>query len=118
LTAALAIRAPVFNADCSETILRDQLSLPVATGYTILFANYGDQRDILATSEPFEIKALGSPYPPSGTPNNSYPTSTTNTASSSTGTSTSASKSNGASATFKMSAVGVLAAVGAAIGVL
>ncbi|KAI0293957.1 hypothetical protein BC826DRAFT_360626 [Russula brevipes] len=118
LTAPLPIRASLANSDCSETIRRDEFSFPIADGYTILFANSSDQRDILATSQPFEIKSLGSAYPSSATPSNSTPTSTTVTGSSSTGTPTSASKSNGASATLKMSAAGVLAAVGAAIGML
>nr|ODN97563.1 hypothetical protein L204_02981 [Cryptococcus depauperatus CBS 7855] len=39
---------------------------PPGTGYTLLLTNPLNSSDIYATSEPFEIKAAGSAYPPQG----------------------------------------------------
>ncbi|KAH7912635.1 hypothetical protein BJ138DRAFT_1100132 [Hygrophoropsis aurantiaca] len=71
-TPAIAIIAVQYSYDCSETITQQQSTQPAGTGYTIQLASTLNQTDIYATSEPFEIKALGASYPatsssPSGT---------------------------------------------------
>jgi len=128
LTAAQAIVANVPNADCAHIIGVQQASLTPATGYTLIFADIIDQRKVYAVSQPFEVKALGATYPPaSATPTDDPTAATSGASDSSTGTgtgtssgsaSTNTSRPNGASTTFEVSAAGVLAAVGAAIGML
>src|SRR6266852_6387808 len=79
---------------------------------------------IYAVSPQFEVKALGAAYPAtSATPKESSSASQTASGSTGSGTGSSSSatstpKSNGAFASFKVPAAGVLAAVGAAIGML
>jgi len=63
LTAPIAVIAIQNNYDCSITITQDQANQPVGTGWTVLLANPLNNTDVYATSEPFEIKALGSAYP-------------------------------------------------------
>ncbi|KAI0293956.1 hypothetical protein BC826DRAFT_360539 [Russula brevipes] len=126
LTAAQAIVANVPNADCAHIIGVQQASLTPATGYTLIFADIIDQRKVYAVSQPFEVKALGATYPStSATPTDDPTAATSGASATSTGTGTSSgsastntSRPNGASTTFEVSAAGVLAAVGAAIGML
>jgi hypothetical protein len=124
LTAAQAIVANVPNADCAHIIGVQQASLTPATGYTLIFADIIDQRKVYAVSQPFEVKALGATYPAtSATPTDDPTAPTSSTSGSGNGTSsgatsTSTSRQNGASTTFEVSAAGILAAVGAAIGML
>jgi hypothetical protein len=144
LAAAEAIVANIPNADCSHTITVQQAVLTPATGYTVVFADILDQTkachydfflakswphfyvsQVYATSQQFEVKALGATYPPaSATPADDPSTSTagspsgSSTGSGASASSTSTNKSNGAFATFEVSAAGVLAVVGAAIGML
>jgi len=99
--------------------------LTPATGYTLVFADPIDQTKIYAVSPQFEVKALGATYPASSaTPQESSSASQTGAGSTGSGTSgasssaTSTPKSNSAFASFKVPAAGVLAAVGAAIGML
>jgi len=68
LTAPIAVIAIQNNYDCSITITQDQANQPVGTGWTVLLANPLNNTDVYATSEPFEIKALGSAYPSQVTP--------------------------------------------------
>jgi len=68
LTAAIAVIAIQQNYDCSITITQDQANQPVGTGWTVVFANPLNNTDVYATSEEFEIKALGSAYPSQSTP--------------------------------------------------
>jgi len=77
-------------------------------------------RQIYAVSQPFEIKAQGASYPVStATPSAGATAGTaTSTSTGSGSSSTGSSKANGAFATFEVSAAGVLAAIGAAIGML
>jgi hypothetical protein len=86
LTQPMAIIAVEAIADCSILVSQDQANQPAGTGYTILLANEVNNSDIFATSQPFEIKPLGSAYPTqpptangtaSGGPS---PTATTSTA--------------------------------------
>jgi len=63
LTAPIAVIAIQNNYDCSITITQDQANQPVGTGWTVLLANPLNNTEVYATSEPFEIKALGSAYP-------------------------------------------------------
>ncbi|KAH8993609.1 hypothetical protein EDB86DRAFT_2805513 [Lactarius hatsudake] len=121
LAAAEAIVANIQNSDCSHTITVQQAVLTPATGYTLIFADTLDQTKIYATSEAFEVKALGAAYPPtSATPTGSA-TSTSGSSGSSTAsgsTSSSTKQANSAFTSFQVSGAGVLAAVGAAIGML
>ncbi|KAG1732971.1 hypothetical protein EDB19DRAFT_1732364 [Suillus lakei] len=63
LATPLAIIAVEENYNCATTITQQQSAQPAATGYTIQFANTLNTADIYIQSEPFEIKALGAPYP-------------------------------------------------------
>lgn len=63
LVAPLAIIPIEANADCSKEITQDQSAQPAGTGYTIIFTDILNPNNIYTTSEEFEIKALGSPYP-------------------------------------------------------
>ncbi|KAI6006818.1 hypothetical protein EDD15DRAFT_2258 [Pisolithus albus] len=108
LVQPIAIIAIQESYDCSKTITQQQSAQPAATGYTVLLANPLNSSDVsfylylfralrriekrllsydqvYATSETFEIKALGSSYPatssassPSGTSSSSSPSSTGN----------------------------------------
>jgi hypothetical protein len=144
LAAPEAIVANVPNADCSQSITVQQAALTPSTGYTVVLANILNETDvchfffhlfeshtsyvsqIYAVSQEFEVKALGAAYPPaSATPTDDPSASTagatsgSSTASGASASSTSNTKSkNGAFATLEVSAAGVLAAVGAAIGML
>ncbi|KAI9432970.1 hypothetical protein H4582DRAFT_1777457, partial [Lactarius indigo] len=85
LAAAEAIVANIPNADCSHSITTQQAALTPATGYTVILADTLDQTKIYATSDVFEVKALGAAYPPaSATPTGS----TTSTSGSSSGSGT------------------------------
>ena len=74
----MAILANLNNADCSHTITTQQAALTPSTGYTLVFADQTDQTKVLpnlilelpmsvlkipfqiyATSQEFEVKALG-----------------------------------------------------------
>jgi len=123
LAAPEAIVANVPNPDCSFTLTTQQANLVAATGYTFIFADTLDQTKIYATSQPFEVKALGASYPPaSATPTDSGSSSTSTSASGSStasgSTSSSSPKSNSAFTSFQVSGAGVLAAVGVVIGML
>jgi len=104
------------NFDCSETITTQQANLPVASGYTVQFANPFNSSDIYAQSAPFEIKALGATYPAaSATPTESGVSSTgSGTATSSGSSSSSTSKSAAYSVTpQKFGVLGVVAGLAA-----
>jgi len=102
LTAPIAIVAIANNADCSRTITQDQVTQPVGGGYTLLLADTLNQTKVYATSQEFEIKALGSAYPAS---------TAIVTAASTAGASGTASGA-AASATGKSSAENLAASVG------
>jgi len=137
----MAIVAGIQNADCSHTITTQQAALTPATGYTLVFADTLDQTkarchtfflpqvsclipapQIYATSDLFEVKALGASYPPSSaTPTESTSSTSGSPSGTSTGsgsTSTSSKSSNSAFTSFQISGAGALAAIGVAIGVL
>jgi len=114
-----AIMANINNADCSETVAATLVAnLKVATGYTIMLADMADERKIYAVSEPFEIKAQGSAYPTTSVTPAGQTGAASGSATGSSSSSTSTSTSNDAPTTFGVSAAGVLAALGAAIGLL
>ncbi|KAF8239937.1 hypothetical protein L208DRAFT_1374432 [Tricholoma matsutake] len=85
LTSPLAIISIEQNYQCSQLMTANQVSQTPAQGYTILFANPINSTQLYATSQPFEIRALGSAYPvtSSASPNASG-TSTGSTASATT----------------------------------
>ncbi|KAH8998011.1 hypothetical protein EDB92DRAFT_1763925, partial [Lactarius akahatsu] len=94
LAAAEAIVANIQNSDCSHTITVQQAVLTPATGYTLIFADTLDQTKIYATSEAFEVKALGAAYPPtSATPTGSA-TSTSSSSGSGTASGSTSSSTN------------------------
>ncbi|KAH9983156.1 hypothetical protein BJV74DRAFT_851765 [Russula compacta] len=129
LTAPEAIVANVPNADCSMSITTQQAAFTPSTGYSVILADNLNQTHIYAVSQTFEIKALGAAYPPSSATPSDSPAASTSGGSSGSGsgsssssgskpTSSSTPKSNGAFATFKVPAAGLLAAIGAAVGML
>ncbi|KAF9479853.1 hypothetical protein BDN70DRAFT_660556 [Pholiota conissans] len=91
------------NFDCSIIVTQDQANQAAGTGWLILLANPFNSTDVYATSEPFEIKPLGSLYPSQVTPSDA------SVASSGTGTST------GTSSTSKPTS-GALSVHGAGLG--
>ncbi|KAI0042610.1 hypothetical protein FA95DRAFT_1474017, partial [Auriscalpium vulgare] len=118
LVAPMAIVANIQNADCSHTITQQQTNLTPATNYTLIIADAVDQTKVYATSQPFEVKALGATYPAaSATPTDdgtsASSTSASTSASGSAGAASSPSastKPNGAAA-LQVSAAGALAVV-------
>jgi len=88
LTAPIAIIGIEDNFQCSQLITQDQSAQPAAVGYTVLLADIINNTHIYATSEEFEIKALGSAYPATSTTGGASPTNGTSTSSASTSTST------------------------------
>jgi len=112
LTAPIAIIGIEDNFQCSQLITQDQSNQPAALGYTILFADTLNNTKIYATSEEFEIKALGS----------AYPTTTSGVSATSTGNSTSSASSPTASGSGAQELVGpfgaLIAAVGAVLGLI
>ncbi|KAG8711177.1 hypothetical protein FRC09_020740 [Ceratobasidium sp. 395] len=73
---------PEYNYDCSKTIIPGDQLKP-GTGYTMLFGNPLNNTEVWATSAPFEVKPLGSTYPPQITTSEAL----TNTAPGATGSS-------------------------------
>ncbi|KAJ2922632.1 hypothetical protein H1R20_g14464, partial [Candolleomyces eurysporus] len=63
LVQPLAIIAQQNNFDCSIIITQDQANQAAGQGYQVYLANPLNNTDVYATSEPFEIKPLGSLYP-------------------------------------------------------
>jgi len=61
--AALAIIAQEPNADCKKSITIDQANQKPGQNYTVLLADPRNNTNVFATSQPFEIKPLGSQYP-------------------------------------------------------
>lgn len=110
--APLAIIAIQQNFDCSIIITQDQADQPAGTGWTILLANPVNNTDVYATSQPFEIKPLGSLYPSQVTP-------TANASTASSTGSGGASKPTSAAASTKGLGWGMLAgAVAGAFGLM
>jgi len=87
LSAPIAIIGIENNYQCSQLITQDQSAQPAALGYTILLADTLNNTHVYATSQEFEIKALGSAYPTTST-SGASPTNGTSTSSGSTATST------------------------------
>jgi len=94
LAGGLPIKGLLNNYDCSEAI-PPQGDLVAGTNYTVALTNPQNRTDILALSEPFEIKPYGSTYPS---------TSTTTPASSATGATNSGTSSTPASTSTKSGA--------------
>lgn len=90
---ALAIIAMQQNSDCSKVITQDQANQPAGKGFVLQLANPANNTDVYASSEPFEIKALGSLYP-------SQVTTTSSVAGGSTAASSSPSASSTSAATL------------------
>jgi len=122
-----AIIAVLQNADCVHTVPASLCNFTPSTNYTLIFADVLNSTNVYTTSSQFEIKSQGSEYPSasdtttdglasstSGTVSASSTVSKTGSSSSVTGTT----KLNGAIATFKVSAAGVLAAMGVAVGMI
>ncbi|KAG8950524.1 hypothetical protein FRC03_012843, partial [Tulasnella sp. 419] len=105
--------------DCS-ILFQPVQSLTPATGYTLTFADVFNQTNVIATSEPFEVKAKGSAYAPQ--PSNLNPvTATVTGAATGTGASAAATQSaaNNGALVSRDAAFGFMAAlltlVGAAV---
>jgi len=112
LSGPLALIAIQYNYDCSKTMIPGE-QLKTGTGYVMQFANPFNNTDVFASSESFEVKALGSTYPPQITTSEAL----TATGSGATGTSNPSSTSTPTSNGAMANAVGVasltLAGVGA-----
>lgn len=117
LVAPSAIISTVNNADCSHTITQQQTNLIPATNYTIILADIVNQTHVYATSQPFEVKALGASYPPaSATPSDSGSSASASaTASGSASGSTASSTSSASSSQSSSGAEGLRASVGAGV---
>ncbi|KAF9525450.1 hypothetical protein CPB83DRAFT_818627 [Crepidotus variabilis] len=63
-TAPIAIIAEQQNYQCSLTVTQDKANQAAGTGWFVQFANPINNTDVWSTSNTFEIKALGSAYPP------------------------------------------------------
>jgi len=63
LSGPLALIAIQYNYDCSKTVIPGEQLKP-GTGYNMVFANPFNNTDVFATSQSFEVKAVGSTYPP------------------------------------------------------
>jgi hypothetical protein len=117
LSGPLALIAIQYNYDCSKTIIPGE-QLKAGTGYSMQFANPFNSTDVFATSEPFEVKALGSTYPPQITTSDAL-TATGGSSASGTSSATTASPSSNGAMT---NAVGIpslaLAGIGAVLLVL
>jgi len=113
LTAPIAIIGIEDNFQCSQLITQDQSAQPAALGYTIILADTLNNTHIYATSQEFEIKALGSAYPATSTSGGASPTNGTGTSSGSTATST-----KSAADKVVMSVGTALAAVGMVFGLI
>ncbi|KAG8920672.1 hypothetical protein FRC02_000758 [Tulasnella sp. 418] len=91
LQGPLALIAVQWDYDCS-ILFQPVQSLTPATGYTLTFADVFNQTNVIATSEPFEVKAKGSAYAPQ--PSNLNPvTATVTGAATGTGASAAATQS-------------------------
>ncbi|WWD17243.1 hypothetical protein CI109_101681 [Kwoniella shandongensis] len=101
LTSMLALESIVMTYQTSLTI--NPGNIKAATGYTLLLTNPLNSSDVYATSESFEIKPVGSTYPPQTTTGNTSTTATFNTSGTATGAGTApsgtGSSSSGATAT-------------------
>jgi len=106
--AALAIIAMQQNADCSKIITQDQANQPAGQGYLLLLANPANNTDVYATSEPFEIKSLGSQYPSQVTSSASAASGTAGQSSSPSASSTSAATLSSHSPSF-FGLIGIMA---------
>lgn len=53
--------------DCSILVTQDQANQAPGTGYQILLADVFNSTDVFASSQPFEIKPLGSAFPAQST---------------------------------------------------
>jgi len=115
LTAPLPIISTLDNFVCAKGITKDMFNLQAGTGYTIQLTDIFNNTHIYATSQPFEIKPLGSAYPDaSATPTGTGTTSGTGTNTASSPSST-ATGSTGSS--IKSSVSGLVAFVALALGV-
>ncbi|KIK02726.1 hypothetical protein K443DRAFT_656635 [Laccaria amethystina LaAM-08-1] len=110
MASPLAIIAQENNFDCSKIITQDQASQPAGTGYTILLADPLNNTNVYATSDPFEIKALGSAYPSQVSSSASSGSGTASgSGSAASSTSTSTKKSGAVGAGVGVGGMGVVA---------
>ncbi|CAE6410024.1 unnamed protein product [Rhizoctonia solani] len=117
LSGPLALIAIQWNYDCSKSMTPGEQLKP-GTGYVMQFANALNSTDVWASSQPFEVKALGSTYPPEYTSTGIPGTTATGTGSSSNSTAaptttSTPSVNNGAMANTAISALLGLAVLGA-----
>jgi len=63
LPSALPIVGNLNNYVCMKDISKDLFSLTAGTGYVIQLTDILNDTNIYTQSQPFELKALGSPYP-------------------------------------------------------
>ncbi|KAF5349257.1 hypothetical protein D9756_009433 [Leucocoprinus leucothites] len=97
------------NFDCSKTVTDQQSDYQPGTGYRILLSNPLNSTEVYAQSDEFEIKPLGSSFPPTSTAGGA-----TATGSGSAAGSSGTSNGNGAAS---MKTVGLGVSVGMAAGI-
>jgi len=112
LSGSLAIISQLDNNICSYALSQSQVNQAAATGYMLVFANPLNNSDVYATSELFEIKALGSAYP---TTSSSLAASGTATSSSSSSATPSTAAALGAHNPSSIGLAGVMGLLVAAV---
>ncbi|KAG8733969.1 dual specificity protein kinase kns1 [Ceratobasidium sp. 423] len=119
LSGPLALIAIQWNYDCSKSITPGA-ELKPATGYVMQFANALNSTEVWASSQPFEVKAVGSTYPPeystTGVPGTTATGSSSNGTAAPTSTASVTSGSNGAMTNAAASAFLLGAAILCAMG--
>jgi len=63
LEGPLAFIAQLNYTTCSYAVSQYQVNQTVGTGYTLIFGDIFNETNVYATSQEFEIRALGSAYP-------------------------------------------------------
>jgi len=110
--AALAIIAQEPNADCKKSITIDQANQKPGQNYTVLLADPRNNTNVFATSEPFEIKPLGSQYPSQVSSSASAASGTATASSSASATPSSAALSSHSPSFFGLTGIMGLLTVG------
>jgi len=107
----LALIAVQYNYDCSKTMIPGA-ELKAATGYVMNFANTLNSSDIWASSEPFEVKVVGSTYPAQETVSEIDASATGSANPSSTGTGSSSSSTQASNGAVTVRAAAALSVLG------
>ncbi|OCH93905.1 hypothetical protein OBBRIDRAFT_748577 [Obba rivulosa] len=122
LTSPLAIIAQEPNYNCAQTISATMLNQPAAQGYVVQLADPFNSTNVYASSQPFEIKPVGSTYPASSATPTASGTGTNSPAPAPSGSVAGSASASGPSAsttgasTQSNGAVGLSSSLGGLIG--